>query len=178
MWQDTMGLTDQASVLPTLELLQRMRSIDEFVHRHAYGYAEFESYIRARVRDPRARSYGTIYLAFHGTEDGLSVGNETLALDQLADLVGSLPGGVVHLGSCSVLRGDRDGARRFLRSTGADVLSGYESDVEWLDSAALDLAWLGYLAYYSRPGDAVRYFRRRYESSIKHLSWEAVRSTP
>jgi len=174
VWDDDKGLTDQASVLPTLELLQRMGAVERFVHRHCYGFTEFENYAEGRAPDRTTRSFGTVYFAFHGTREGLRVGEKTLSLDRLAELVGQLPGGVVHLGSCSVLKGDPEAAQRFLSKTGAALLSGYQRDVEWLDSAALDLAWLGYLTDYSRPGDSVRFFRQRYESVISHLNWECV----
>jgi hypothetical protein len=85
-----------------------------------------------------------------------------------------LPGGVVHLGSCSVLRNNEAAVQRFLDATGARVLSGYERDVDFLDSAALDTAWLGYIASYERLGDALRFFRARYASLIDHLNWAAV----
>jgi hypothetical protein len=102
------------------------------------------------------------------------VGEEILFLDRLADPVGQLPGGVVHLGSCSVLQGDPEAAQRFLGKTGAALLSGYERDVEWLDSVVLDLSWLGYVATYARLGDAVRFFRQRYGSVISYLKWRRV----
>jgi hypothetical protein len=54
------------------------------------------------------------------------------------------------------------------------MLTGYERDIEWLDSAAFDTAWLGYLAHYERLGDALRHFKVRYASIIDHLKWEAV----
>lgn len=174
VWSDRKGLGDQTSVLPTLELLERMGVVSEFVHRHALGGTEFENYLSWRQSDHRVRNYGTLYFAFHGTRKGLDVGDRQLSLDALAELIGKLPNGVVHLGSCSVLRANVESAQRFLRATGARLLSGYERDVEWLDSAAVDTAWLGYVASHKRLGDALRSFRRRYESAIDHLRWEAV----
>jgi hypothetical protein len=151
-----------------------MGRVREFVHRHAFGETEFESYLRQRQRDRRIRTYGTVYFAFHGTRRGLMVGDADISLDNLARQIGSLPDGVVHLGSCSVLQQDRAAARGFLDATGARLLSGYEREVAWLDSAALDTAWLGYLASYERPGDALRQFKKRYTSLIAHLKWQAV----
>ena len=174
VWDERQGLTDQTSVLPTLELLQRMGTIEEFVHRHAIGSTEFENYLSWRTRGRRMRTYGTIYLAFHGSRKGMAAGETMYSLDQLASLIGELPNGVVHLGSCSVLTGREEAAQRFLRETGARLVSGYQRDVEWLDSAALDTAWLGYVASYVRLGDAHRQFRKRYASVIDHLKWVAV----
>ena len=175
VWGDE-SLTDRASVLPTLELLHRSQQIERFVHRHVLGDRDFENYLSWRA-EPKLRTYGTIYLAFHGRPEGLCVGAaEPYSLDQLAAMVGSLPGGVVHLGSCSILQDNEEDASRFLKSTGARLISGYESDVAWLDSAALDTAWLGYIATYARLGDAERWFRQRYRSLIDHLRWKAIRA--
>jgi hypothetical protein len=96
------------------------------------------------------------------------------SLDALADHLGPLPGGVVHLGSCFVLKNNEAAGRRFLKRTGASLISGYQRDVEWLDSAALDSAWLGYLADPGRIGDIERRFRKRYASLIDYLQWGAV----
>jgi hypothetical protein len=173
VWAETIGLTDQTSVLPSLELLQRMGRVSEFVHRHAFREAEFESYLRWRRQDRRVRTYGTVFFAFHGTRRGLDIGNDQISLAELARHIGKLPGGVVHLGSCSVLRDNEDAVQEFLDQTGARLLSGYERDVDWLDCAALDTAWVGYVASYEHVGTAVRYFRERYASLIKHLKWQA-----
>jgi len=43
-------------------------------------------------------------------------------------------------------------------------------------SVQLDLAWLGYIAWYPRLGDAVRYFVERYGSVIDYLRWTSVRA--
>lgn len=174
VWADKIGLSDQTSVLPSLDLLRRMGAVSEFVHRHAFREAEFESYLRWRQKDRRVRTYGTVFFAFHGTSKGLDIGNDELSLDDLARQIGSLPDGVVHLGSCSVLRRNEAAVHRFLDATGARLLSGYERDVEWLDCAALDTAWVGYIASYDRLGDALRYFKARYASLISHLKWQAV----
>jgi hypothetical protein len=154
-----------------------MRTITEFVHRHAFGEQEFESYLRWRRKDRRVRTYGTIFFAFHGTRNGLEVGNADISLDDLAQQIGTLPDGVVHLGSCSVLRRNEAAAQAFLDATGARLLSGYEHEVDWLDSASLDTAWLGYIASYARLGDALRHFEARYASLIRHLKWQAVTSS-
>lgn len=139
VWVESLSLTDQTSVLPTLEQLHRIGVLREFVHRHALSSTEFEDYLSWRRASKKLRNYGTVYLAFHGTRDGLRVGDKSVSLDLLAERLGDVSGGVVHLGSCAVLKGNDDAATRFLEKTGARLLSGYERDVTWLDSAASTL---------------------------------------
>jgi hypothetical protein len=45
---------------------------------------------------------------------------------------------VVHFGACSVLTDDAK-AEKFMRSCGVSAVYGYATDVDWIDSAALDL---------------------------------------
>src|SRR4051812_19392337 len=70
-WSEAKGLSDQTSVLPTLELLQRMGKVPKFVHRHVVGETEFDNYLSWRESDRRVRTYGTVFFAFHGTRRGL-----------------------------------------------------------------------------------------------------------
>lgn len=165
-------MTDTTSVLPTLELLQRMGILKQFVHRHAVSVEEFQNYLSMRQQRP-TRTFGIVYLAFHGSVEGLRVGEEDIDLDRLAEWLGSLRGGVVHLGSCAVLKNREAEVRRFLKRTGARLISGYDRPVLWLDSIALETAYLGYLAQYERVGDALQYFRKRYARPIDELTWVA-----
>ena len=80
---------------------------------------------------------------------------------------------VVHLGSCSALKSNDEAVKRLLKTTGARLVSRFNRDVEWLDTIALETAWLGYLASYRNVGDAARYFRKRYGSLIDYLTWVA-----
>src|SRR4051794_21780228 len=70
-WED--ALEDQSSVLPMLELLKRLGYID-FIYRDAGTSHELEHYLRAWV-DQRL-AYYTLYLAFHGSREGLFVSND------------------------------------------------------------------------------------------------------
>lgn len=171
VWSHHLGMADETSVLPTLESLKRMGELDQFVHRHSFGLEEFERYLSLR-QQPEIQTFGTVYFAFHGSSNGLQVGRDDLNLNQLATMLGDFRGGVVHLSSCAVLK-DREEAREFLKQTRARLISGYDRNVTWLDSIALDTAWLGYLAHYKDVGYAVRLFKDRYRSLIDHLRWVA-----
>ena len=57
-----------------------MDVIEAFVHRSVYGEREFDAYMQRRPSDRKTRTYGIIYLAFHGDADGLLIGKETFTL--------------------------------------------------------------------------------------------------
>jgi hypothetical protein len=174
VWEDELSMTDRTSVQPMLQALRAWGRVERFVHRPVLDVADLEGYLKLRREQADLRAYGLIYLAFHGSPEGLSVGDDAVSLERLAELLGRrCDGARVHLGSCSLLTNDEQAAKAFLKATGASMVSGYRSDIEWLDSAALDLAWLGYLADYERPGDARRYFTKRYASLVDSLGFVA-----
>ena len=162
MWWKDEGLLGRTSVLPTLEMLERLELL-KFIHRPVLSRDDFDAYLKVRRR--RNRSYRLIYLAFHGTESGLRVGDDDITLEELAEAIGPAPDAVVHLGSCSVLKGKKAQARSFLDATGARAVSGYSRDVDWVESAAFDQIFLSYLAYYEHTGTALRLLRERHSGS-------------
>jgi len=171
MWDDDVGLPSRTSVLPTLELLERL-DFASFIHRTVLHRADFDEYMR--IRRTRNRSYGLIYLAFHGSEKGLSVGDDDVSLEELAEAVGTATGAVIHLGSCSVLADRTEEARSLLDRTGARAITGFRRDVEWVECAAFDQILLSYLAWYERPGDAFRFLSDRHGKFAEYMDWTCV----
>jgi len=49
---------------------------------------------------------------------------------------------IIHFGSCSVLKYDKDKIRDFMDKTGAAVVTGYTKDVDWIESAAFEMTYL------------------------------------
>jgi hypothetical protein len=86
----TRGRPTRRQYSPLWSDFKERGAVDRFVHRHCDGYREFESYAKGRSPDLTTRSFGTVYFAFHGSREGLGVGEEILFLDRLADPVGQL----------------------------------------------------------------------------------------
>src|SRR3954471_276534 len=101
-WQSR--LRDRSSVLPMLELLERLRVLD-FVHRDVGTPAELEHYLARWLQDTSVKDFYVLYLAFHGSPAGLDAGGDDLfSLARLAAVLeGECADCVIHLGSCSVL---------------------------------------------------------------------------
>lgn len=193
VWDDEDSLGSTGSVLPVLETIAGRLPI-EFVHRNVATRGEFDHYLKER-RKPPTRSFGLIYLAFHGSPLGLQVYDpnfdypanlrsaknrelmkqHSVSLPQLAEQLGKVPGAVVQLSSCSVFDTPgataRQAADRFLESTNARAICGYRRDVGWIESAALDLILISYLAEYRQPGRAFALFRKRHAGLINFLKW-------
>lgn len=178
-WEE--DLRDRSSVLPILQLLQAVHHV-RFVHRDVGTVAELMRYLGRWIDQPL--DYYTLYLAFHGTEKGLTVADapeENLSLARLAaDLEGDLDDCVIYLGACSVMRVESE-VQNFLERTGARAVMGYTTDVDWIDSAAMDMIVLAHLASYEKVGTALGTLARadEYESLRSHLGFacSSIRGT-
>jgi hypothetical protein len=103
-------------------------------------------------------------------EGGICVGDETATLERLGEhLDGQLDECVIYFGSCSVMGTNEDDIDALLERTGASAAMGYTEDVDWVDSAAMDLIALGQLAYYEKLGNALNRLEgaKEYESLRK-----------
>lgn len=161
-WHDE--LTSRASVLPMLELLERLDRIT-FVHRDIGTRAELKYYLeRWAYEDSSVEDYCLLYLAFHSAEG--PDGEKSLLISEAGDgqvafarlgkwLRGALGDVIVYLGSCSMLAESDDVVQRFMEDTGAVAVIGYTTDVDWVPSAAMDLLVMDAIADCSRWKDAL-----------------------
>src|SRR4051794_22995333 len=176
-WEE--DLTDRSSVLPVLELLERLGKI-EYVHRDVGTRPELEHYLARWVNEDI--DYYVLYLAFHGSESGLWLSDQTdgaVTFDYLGGvLAGKLEGCVVHFGSCSAMAAEQRTLMRFLEQTGARAITGYSSDVDWVDSALMDLAVMGTLSKYRQLGTALTRLEQapQYKGLRTQLGFSVLRS--
>ncbi len=142
-WSD--ALTDEASVRGLLESLsgaRRLKTAHRVVHSRDALLKRLQQW-----SSPRSRSFGVCYLAFHGAPGTLYAGDDQATLEDLAGaLQGRCGGRRLHLGACSIGAVDEADLRELRRVTGAQWVSGYTKDVGWIESAALDLILLDWLA--------------------------------
>lgn len=141
-------LRKRTSVLPVLELLERLGAI-KAIHRKVATTGEVEHYLnlwgQARYND-----YLVLYLAAHGDKGRLawSSRNHT-SLDDLAEVLGeSAAGCYIHLGSCLTLFNEKQ-ASSFVARTGVRALLGFRAEVGWVESAAFETLLLPKLAEYA-----------------------------
>jgi len=155
-------LRDRASVLPILELLERLGLL-KFIHRDVATRSELEHYLK-KWSQARYSDYRVLYLATHGGNGSLqwSQRNAT-ALDDLADVLRtSAAGRYVYLGSCRTLF-DSGQARRFREQTQAAAVLGYRKDVDWLEGAAFEVILLSSLANHTgRPATVFNQLMNRH----------------
>ena len=131
-------LRRKSTIRPILELLTDNVAIP-FIHRDCATATELEYYL-ARWQQKKYEGYPILYLAFHGSESAIEIGNTLIALDDLAGMVeGKCNNKIIVFGSCSTLNIDKRHLTRFLKTTGALAVCGYKSDVKWMLSTAFEL---------------------------------------
>ena len=152
-WSD--ALTDESSVRGLLQSLSGARGL-RTAHRVVHGREALLDRLK-QWSSPRSRAFGVCYLAFHGSPGTLYAGDDEVTLDDIAStLQGRCAGRRLHLGACSTGAVDEADLRELRRVTGAQWVSGYTTDVDWIESAALDLILLDWLADDTAPPAAVR----------------------
>ena len=144
------GTKDQSSVEPVLRLLERLNDYRvPYMHKRLATRKEMQ-YSLERYLQPTFKTHPILYLSFHGypsckgEQSGLWLGERKLPLENLAEMMEKrCANRIVYFGSCGTM--DTDGRRlnTFLQTTKASAVCGYMEDVDWLESAAFDLLFLG-----------------------------------
>lgn len=150
-------LRTRKSILPVLELLERLDSI-KWIHRDAATSAEAENYL-TKWSNRRYNDYMVLYIASHGDKGQIYWGPEqTMSLDQLADVLGDTARDCwVYFGSCLTLFHEKD-VRSFVDKTGVQAVLGYRKAVDWLEAAAYEVILLSEMA--NHEGTPRAFFKR------------------
>ena len=154
------------SVEPMLALLKSSPLAIPFAHRNVVTFDALEYYLKKwaqRTHD----EYPILYLAFHGVRGEVQFGDlrrrsARASLDMLEEaLRGKCAGSVIHFGCCQTLRVSQRRLNRFIKETGALAVSGYEKDIDWVRSAALDFSLFAGIQQNTMTVPGLRAVRRR-----------------
>jgi hypothetical protein len=172
-WED--DLTNRGSVLPTLELLERLGSI-RYIHRDTATTEELHYYLDSWL----SRKYADFkvgFFALHGQPTQLCLtSKQTVELDEVAAWISGRCGGrVLYFGSCSVLRASDRVLRDFLHETKAAMLCGFTKSIDWVESAAFETVVLNTLVNGGKIDSVERLMRSsRWTALSDHLGFRVV----
>jgi hypothetical protein len=165
------NLKDRSSVLPTLELLERLQ-IATYIHRDVATPEELDFYLGKWVQR-QYDDYAVLYIACHGGRGEIQLGRKAIALSALAERIGGRAAGrVIYFGSCSVMA-DRKAVSEFQESTKATLVCGYRKQVQWVDSAGFELILLDSLVRGTGRAGRVNRLYERLPDLTKVLGFES-----
>ena len=167
-------LDDKSSVRGVVELLAGVRGV-KHVHKVA-GNREILLRYLDQWAGHRYRGYDTGYLAFHGNPGSLWAGEDEVTFDELAEvLAGRCDDRRLHLSGCNIGSVDVERLRDLRRVTGAQVITAYTTEVEWIEGAALDLVLLDWLVGGGASPASIRNaMKGRFKTLAEHLGLVVV----
>lgn len=155
----------RTSVRPMLEMLEVVGSCSH-IHRDVHTAEEMKSLLK-KWTQKSMEHWSVLHLAMHGTNRTLHLGGKTtISLEELGEMLrGRCVGRVVYIGACSVAK---NGAalEDFRKQTKADYVLGYTKNVDWITSAAFEMALFHALSKYTKVGDALNYMEKKDPSSL------------
>lgn len=163
------NVESRLSMQPILDVISKIYKV-KVTHLSCNTLHEFEFNLNV-IR--RSRKSGVLYLAFHGASDCISLPDgRKLSFDELAELMGQrFKNWVVHFGSCSTCNVDQERLREFRELTGVAAVTGYTKDIDWIDSAALDLVVLRWLQEYKDMSAMRRRIEKDYPDFVERLGF-------
>jgi Family of unknown function (DUF6642) len=164
LWSD--DLRKRSTVKPILELLD-LNSEIPFLHSDCATEEEFKFYLQKWKASEYDR-YPILYLAFHGTENGILINDKVFTLDQISnELKGKGKNRVFLLASCNSIKTDLRNLKRFLRETNALAICGYRKVVPWITSTAFELMLLAAMQDNALDGRGIQAVQRHVERIAK-----------
>jgi hypothetical protein len=149
-WGGTL-IEPKPSVRPILEFCSVARGT-KYSHQIVHTEGEFEY----AIGNANPKTSNLLFLAFHGKADNIYLGANqefTLTVDDIADMMGTrFSGSGLHFSSCSVLNIAEQKIHDFMKRTGLSFVSGYSQGIDYIESGAMDLAFLGKWYNYKSVG--------------------------
>lgn len=169
------NLSERGSVLPTLELLERLGAI-RFIHRDTATPQELRHYLEVWL-SRKYTAYHVGFFALHGAPTKLHLSDaHTVGLAEMASwMAGRCDGKRLYFGSCSALRASDTTLSEFLRETKAAMICGFTKDIDWIESAAFETVVLNNLVNGARADSVERLMKTsRWEPLAQHLGFRVV----
>lgn len=84
-------------------------------------------------------------------------------------------GHLVHFDACSVMKNSDNEIKEFINSTGASLVTGFDCDVDFIESLALEMIFIDYLSDCKQPYTAYKKIIKNHSELCKRTGFIAVR---
>ncbi len=158
------------SVFPLIQLTANAHRIKS-VHLTSNVAEEF---LYNLVLARSVRGYGILYLAFHGKPGKIFLNDGALEIEWVGEFMERrFKDWIVFFDSCGTLKLEKKRVLHFLRSTGVLMVLGFRKEVDWMESAAVDLLLMNLIQEYKDMRVFWDRFRKRYRNLVKRTGLEA-----
>lgn len=171
----------QSSILPMLQCINGIYPNIKYIFRTANTKEEFLYCLKKFKQISKSNGdFCSLFLSGHGEPGQMYFGKEVLTLSDLADLSAEVgprlfDGHLVHFDACSVLKDSEKDAKRFINSTGAALATGFTTDVDFIESLALEMLYIDNLTKYKRPVIAYKNIKKLYFELCQRTGFIEIR---
>lgn len=168
-------LDEGGSVLPTLELLERLGKL-RYIHKDVATREELRFFLKKWALSQYA-GYRVGFFAMHGQPGSLCLSDScSVDLAEVSEpLAGRCEGRRLYFGSCSVMRSPDAQLVDFLKTTGAAMVCGYTKSIDWVESAAFETVLLDVLVNSPKhDGAQKRFGAGRWAPLAAYLGFKVV----
>lgn len=172
-WDGT--LKSKNTIEPTLKFLENVSKI-KYIHRRVALKDDLFYYLDQAVKS-KYSGYNLLYLAFHGSsrEIWMADNKSSVTLQDLAEKYeGKFVGRTIHFGSCKTLRISPEELEYFLDMTRAEIVSGYTTDVDFIDSSIFEIAYFTWMQEYKQKWRVADKLKNLYPSLYGRLGFVAL----
>ncbi len=173
----------QSSILPMLQCISGIYPTKvKYIFRTANTVAEFKYCLKKFKQISKTNGdFCALFICGHGEPGIIHLGNDSLSIEQLTEISKEIgenlySGHLIHFDSCSVIKGTKKRIKKFMKLTGASCVTGFEDDVDFIDSLALEMIFIDCLSDNKNVSKAVKEFSEEHSSICKRLKFKIIGS--
>ena len=170
----------QSSILPMLQCINGIYPSVRYIFRTANTEEELK-YCLTKFKQISKKNgdYCALFLSSHGSPGKINFGKQYMTLQELATLANEVgdrlfDGHLVHFDACSVMKNSDNELKEFIKSTGASLVTGFDRDVEFIESLALEMIFIDYLIE-DKPYSAYNKIKKNHSELCKRTGFIAMR---
>ncbi|HBV98635.1 MAG: hypothetical protein JL50_17605 [Peptococcaceae bacterium BICA1-7] len=171
----------QSSILPMLQCISGIYpSKIKYIFRTANTTAEFKYCLKKFKQISKTNDdFCGLFICGHGKPGVIHLGDDSLSIEQLAEISTEIgeklySGHLIHFDSCSIIKGTKSQIKKFIKLTGASCVTGFEDEVDFIESLALEMIFIDCLSDNNNASDAVEKFLKEHKSICNRTKFKVI----
>jgi len=150
----------RSSILPMLQCINGIYPSVKYIFRTANTKEELKYCLTKFKQISKTNGdFCALFYSGHGSPGKIHLSKGILTLKDLAKVAneveeGLFDGHLVHFDACSVVKNSDSEIKEFINSTGASLVTGFDCDVDFIESLALEMIFIDYLGDTKQPYSA------------------------